>query len=91
MEKYKNLGGKSGVIGFRIQDSSITVVFSDGYQYQYDFVSPGSAHVNKMKQLAQQHQGLNSYIMANEGVRHGWRMKKKPNGDWENNADLRTE
>lgn len=62
MERYKNLGGDSGVVGFEIGEDSITVKFSDGWLYLYDSQRPGKAHVEQMKALAVAGRGLNSYI-----------------------------
>lgn len=62
MERYKNLGGDSGVSGYKIGDDSITVQFSTGKVYLYTYRSAGSAHIEKMKSLAVAGKGLNSYI-----------------------------
>lgn len=62
MEKYKNLGGGSGVAGFSITDDSIKVLFNDGGLYLYNYSRPGRAYVERMKALAKNGQGLNSLI-----------------------------
>lgn len=62
MEKYKNLGGDSGVIFFEITDDSIVVQFSDNSKYLYNSVLPGKSDVDNMKSLALSGKGLNSYI-----------------------------
>ncbi len=54
MERYKNLGGDSGVSDYKIGDDSITVQFSTGEIYLYTYSSAGSAHIEKMKSLAWQ-------------------------------------
>ena len=51
MERYKNLGGDSGVSDYKIGDDSITVQFSTGEIYLYSYSSAGSAHIEKMKLL----------------------------------------
>lgn len=38
MERYKNLGGDSGVSDYKIGDDSITVQFSTGEIYLYTLV-----------------------------------------------------
>jgi len=62
MERYKNLGGDSGVSAYEIGDDSITVQFSTGAVYLYTYRSAGSANIEEMKLLAAAGEGLNSYI-----------------------------
>lgn len=62
MERYANLGGDSGITGYEIAADSITVQFKDGSVYLYSYASTGQRDVERMKQLAQQGQGLNSFI-----------------------------
>lgn len=63
---YQNLGGDSNVVSYELSENSIHVVFSSGAQrnYLYDSSRPGSAVVERMKQLAVAGQGLNSYISS---------------------------
>lgn len=61
-EKYKNLGGSSGIAEYEIGFDSITVTFSDGSCYLYSNVKPGSEDVEQMKKMARAGQGLNSFI-----------------------------
>jgi hypothetical protein len=62
MERYKNLGGKSGVSAYEIGSDSITVQFTTGSVYLYTYNSSGSANIEEMKLLATSGQGLNSFI-----------------------------
>lgn len=62
MERYKNLGGDSGVSAFEIGEGSISVLFSDGSEYLYTNQSAGSSNIAEMHQLARAGQGLNSFI-----------------------------
>jgi hypothetical protein len=62
VERYKNIGGDSGVSAYEIKDDSITVQFNDGAVYLYNYSRPGKASVDHMKTLAQRGSGLNSYI-----------------------------
>ena len=73
MERYKNLGGDSGVSDYKIGDDSITVQFSTGDVYLYTYSSAGSTHIEEMKLLAVTGEGLNSYI--NKYVRKGYESK----------------
>ena len=65
MENYRNLGGTSGVKAFEIGTDFIKVKFSDNSIYLYSYRKPGSHHVEKMKILAKNGSGLNSYINLN--------------------------
>lgn len=62
MERYRNLGGNSGVVGYEITDGAITVQFSDGSIYLYTAQSAGLANLKEMHRLAVAGRGLNSFI-----------------------------
>lgn len=62
MQKYRNLGGNSGVAAYEIAEDSIMVQFNDGGLYLYNYSKPGMINVNRMKQLALKGSGLNSLI-----------------------------
>lgn len=62
MERYRNLGGNSGVVGYEITDGAITVQFSDDSIYLYTAQSAGLAHLKEMHRLAVAGRGLNSFI-----------------------------
>jgi len=62
MERYKNIGGDSGVVAYEIGDDFIKVQFNDGSLYLYNFQSAGSDNIEQMKQLAIAGRGLNSFI-----------------------------
>ncbi|SDS79621.1 hypothetical protein SAMN05216222_2298 [Pseudomonas prosekii] len=64
MERYKNLGGDSGVIAYELGQGEITVQFADGAyrNYVYDSIKPGAATVVELRRLAVAGSGLNSYI-----------------------------
>jgi hypothetical protein len=62
MEKYGNYGGDSGVLEFENGDEYIKVKFNNNSIYLYSYKKPGSSHVEKMKILAKNGRGLNSYI-----------------------------
>lgn len=63
MKNYQNLNGNSNVLKYEIGYDYIKVQFSSGNPYVYSHKSAGSIKVEKMKQLATQGYGLNSYIM----------------------------
>lgn len=73
MERYKNLGGNSGISAYEIGDDSITVQFSDGGVYLYTNSSAGVANIETMKRLARAGEGLNSYIQRH--VRKDYKEK----------------
>jgi hypothetical protein len=62
MQKYKNLSGKSGIIGFEETGDSITIFFSKGGVYLYNYKRPGIQITEKMKKIANEGKGLNTYI-----------------------------
>lgn len=69
MEKYRNLGGDSGVSAFEIGYDYIIVKFSGTARtYRYSNRKAGKNHVETLKQLARRGNGLNSYI--NKYVKH---------------------
>ncbi|MDH4330648.1 MAG: hypothetical protein OEV93_03800 [Candidatus Moranbacteria bacterium] len=78
MKGYKNLGGNSNVLAYDAGDDYIDVSFrvsSDfGYSnYRYTYGSAGKANVEKMKELAQKGQGLQTFI--NDVVRTKYSKK----------------
>jgi hypothetical protein len=64
MTPYRNINGNSGVESYEITDDSLHVRFKSGAcrNYLYNSFRPGKDVVNKMKMLAMQGGGLNSYI-----------------------------
>ena len=75
MPKYSNRGGDSGIDSYDTSPESITVHFSDGATYRYTYASAGSGAIERMKQLAESGQGLNSYI--NKYVKKSYESKLK--------------
>lgn len=73
MERYKNIGGDSGVAAYEIGQGSITVQFKDGAVYLYNSQSAGNANLAEMQQLASAGIGLNSFI--SRVVRKGYAQK----------------
>lgn len=66
MTPYRNLSGNSNVVAYEVAEDSIHVVFKSGAcrNYLYNSVRPGKAVVERMKALAAQGHGLNSYISS---------------------------
>jgi hypothetical protein len=64
MTRYKNVSGDSGVMAYEIGSDFIKVQFSNGAAYVYNHAVTGSHHVEHMKQLAEQGQGLSSFISS---------------------------
>lgn len=64
MTPYKNLNGDSNVVSYEIAENSIHVVFRSGAyrNYLYDHSRPGKGMVDRMKALAVEGRGLNSYV-----------------------------
>ena len=63
MERYLDLDGDSGVVGYEIGDTFIRVKFSGTAKiYTYSYRSAGVTRIEDMKRLARSGDGLNSYI-----------------------------
>ena len=73
MTRYANLGGRSNVFAYEIGSTYIDVVFCDRSIYRYSYASAGSYNIERMKNLARQGCGLNSYIMYN--CKYGYESK----------------
>ncbi|MBY7900399.1 hypothetical protein KW459_05680 [Vibrio fluvialis] len=73
MERYKNVGGDSGVAFYELGCDSITVQFTTGATYLYNYQSAGQQHIEQMKSLAAAGHGLNSYIKKH--VNRGYAAK----------------
>lgn len=68
MQNYRNLNGNSNVLAYMIGDDFIIVQFMSGTDtyYKYTSFSAGSSAIARMKELAQQGYGLNSYISTSK-------------------------
>ena len=75
MERYKNLGGESGVVAYENGLDFIRVQFNDGSVYLYTCASAGAQNIEHMKQLAISGQGLNAFI--NTTVRKAYARKER--------------
>tara|TARA_R110002050_G_scaffold202806_1_gene338024 strand:- start:22178 stop:22438 length:261 start_codon:yes stop_codon:yes gene_type:complete len=62
MALYRNSRGDSGVYSYEIGSNKIIVTFNSNVSYEYTYQSASIEHIENMKSLAKQGQGLNSYI-----------------------------
>ena len=62
MEIYKNKTGKSSIQGYEIGEGFIKVFFKKGNHYHYDLKTHSLEIINKIKELAMEGKGLNSFI-----------------------------
>lgn len=63
MEIYSDIDNDSGVHGYEINDTSITIYFKGTSKpYTYSYSRAGQHHVETMKRLARTGDGLNEYI-----------------------------
>ncbi len=74
-KSYKNLGGNSGVTNYQIGPDFIKVQFYTGAIYRYTYESAGQNHIEQMKKLAKNGQGLNGYINKNVRYRYAERER----------------
>ena len=76
MQKYLNLGGNSSVTFFETGADFIKVWFKNSTScYLYNYIKPGKVYVEHMKELANQGQGLCSYIGKNKYVKYNYFRK----------------
>jgi hypothetical protein len=75
MERYRNLGGNSGIYAYELGEDYIKVQFSDGSTYLYTNRSAGSYNIEIMKSLAIRGQGLNSFISTTIKRRYESRIR----------------
>lgn len=75
MAKYKDINGDSGVLGYEIESDKIIVEFKGNTVYLYTYTSAGIEHIENMKKLAINGDGLNSYI--NKHVRNKYAKRLK--------------
>ncbi len=75
MERYKNIGGDSGVAEFENGSSFIRVKFDDGSVYLYTYASAGSQKIEQAKRLAVAGEGLNAFI--NKSMRKLYERKER--------------
>lgn len=62
IQPYLNLNGDSGVRGYAIGPRAIAVEFADGSVYLYTADSAGAEAIARMRELAREGRGLNTYI-----------------------------
>lgn len=66
MQRYVDIDNDSGVVGYDIHQTSITIWFEGtAKSYTYSYSVAGPIHVERMKQLAISGEGLNAYINNN--------------------------
>ena len=66
MERYKDLGGDSGVSEYEIGPDFVEVRFeSSDKVYVYDYASAGRDNIEDIKTLAKNGSGLNAFINRN--------------------------
>lgn len=64
MQRYLNVDGDSNIEAYEIGTTYIDVkFFGTAKVYRYSYYSAGKANVEKMKELAREGNGLNSFIM----------------------------
>ena len=72
MKKYIDPDHDSGISEFDYGDNWISVKFKSGRVFTYRAVNVGTAHIEKMKHLADTGDGLNAYINSNPAVKNSY-------------------
>jgi hypothetical protein len=62
MQTYRNIDGDSGIVSYEYGSDWIIVKFKNGRTYKYTYSSAGTTNIKRMKILADQSNGLNSFI-----------------------------
>ena len=75
MQRYRDINGDSGVLGYEYGDDWIMVTFKQGGTCEYRAFRIGHAHISNMKRLADAGDGLNAYINTQPDVRGGYTSK----------------
>jgi hypothetical protein len=75
LHRYQNRHRDSGVTAFEIGNDYIKVEFAGGPLYVYNHETPGTRHVERMKRLALQGQGLSTYISRNVREKYAERLR----------------
>ena len=76
MQRYKNLGGDSGVVAYEIDAGSIKVEFKNGDRYLYTEDSAGGANIARMQELARAGHGLSSFISQHVHDRYARKLNR---------------
>lgn len=75
MTRYRNINGNSGVFAYANNTDSISVQFNDGAIYLYTYTSAGKSDIERMKLLAVNGSGLNSYISTTVKKRYHSKLR----------------
>ncbi len=62
MEKYQNIKGNSGIEAYELGEHSIKIQFKNGAVYLYNNIRLSDGYIEKMKRLALEGEGLNSFV-----------------------------
>ncbi len=73
MQRYQSSNTNTGITAYQVVSGGITVQFKDGSVYLYTSRSAGRKHIDQMKKLAAQGEGLTTYI--NRFVRENYAAK----------------
>lgn len=74
-QQYADPNGDSSVDAYEIGSDYVQVRFTDGSVYLYTYASAGESNIERMKELAQSGNGLNSFIMNN--VKYDYASKQR--------------
>jgi hypothetical protein len=75
MDRYRNLSGDSGVLGYQLREGAILVQFRNGSMYEYTNESAGSHAISTMHRLAVAGRGLSSFISTNVREKYSRRIR----------------
>ena len=76
-DEKKNTGRDSGIPAYEYDEDHILVRFHDGMLYEYRKQDIGELSFEEMCRLAENGQGLNSYINRNRHISKGYYSKRR--------------
>lgn len=74
MQRYANRSGRSGVFAYQIGKDAITVEFVSGDRYEYTVASASAGNIARMCQLAEEGQGLSTFISRHVRERYARKL-----------------
>ena len=75
MDRYGNLSGDSGVLGYQLREGAIIVQFRNGSMYEYTNESAGSHAISTMRRLAVAGRGLSGFIATHVREKYSRRIR----------------
>jgi hypothetical protein len=77
MKKYLDKSRGSGISHYSIDENSVDVLFKNNHSvYRYSTPPINRVHIENMKELAEQGEGLNTYINDHREIKENYQLVK---------------